>query len=303
MNQKRSTRPVIVRRAVSASGTLVHHARTLVFVPLLATIIVGGTYWGWQVVRQSGAERSEYRIDPSDIEISPEPKWIRGQNLLSEIIRNASLDQRMSILDDRVTERIGLAFAGHPWVERVVGVEKYHPARIKVSLVYREPVAVVAGKGHEFPIDRNGISLPVQDFAPSELIRFAKIRGVPVQHRVKNGEPWGDSRVYGAAKIADAFGAGWRDFDLVAIEPSSQPIRDHRDVYTYELVTRNGVRIPWGPQYLEPHPREPTAHDKTERLRAYVDQFGTLDGASLKSVEENETTQTATRTDAEYRER
>ena len=62
------------------------------------------------------------------------PAWIHT-DVKAEVIRNASLDAALSVLDDNLTVNIAQAFALHPWVAKVTRVSKHHPARVKVEVV------------------------------------------------------------------------------------------------------------------------------------------------------------------------
>ncbi|MEK6248721.1 MAG: hypothetical protein N2C12_11115 [Planctomycetales bacterium] len=263
---------LLFRRLTGAAMTFGRHTRTLVLFPVMATLVAGGIYLGWQVLRQS----DEYLVSPKDIELAPPPRWVDRDVLLGEIVRDASLDDRLSLLDDRLTERINMAFRAHPWVESAEA-EKFHPARIKVQIVYREPVAVVSSNDQLIPIDKNGIRLPAEDFTLDELRQFARLDLLSISHQVRDGEIWDDPRILGGATIAAAIGEEWLPFGLAAIQPAAQPIVDHPQAYTYMLVTRSGARIPWGPQFLKAHATEPTAEEKMDRLKAYVKKNGPLD--------------------------
>jgi hypothetical protein len=280
----------------------VRQASLLVLVPLLLTGLGTAIYWGWQVVRQSAPLSAEYGLRPGDIEIVPESKWLDRDELLKKVVHGASLDDRLSVLDPGLNERISLAFRDHPWVEQVVRVEKFQPPRIRVALVYREPIAIVeaAATGHSeaalpYVVDRHGIYLPVENFVrePAVLQGLARIRNAPPRPPAA-GKRWKDGRVRGGAKIAAAFGPLWGDFSLLAIEPSPQPILGSTETYDYDLVTRGGKRIGWGPQYVDAEldsdsrADEPTAEAKVARLKNYVTQHRIdLDGNPLAPPRNN----------------
>ena len=76
------------------------------------------------------------------------------KDICREVFRDASLDRPLSILDDGLVEKIRSAFALNPWVAKVNSVRKYHPARVKVDLVYRRPVCVVEIGTERHPVDR-----------------------------------------------------------------------------------------------------------------------------------------------------
>jgi hypothetical protein len=266
------------------------HAKGLLLVPLLLTVVIAGIYWRWQVLRQTAPTSTHYGITPADIEVVPRSDWIDRHDLLRKVVRDASLDDRLSLLDADLTERISLALRDHPWVKRVKRVEKFHPPRIKVTIEYRKPVAMVvrpdgAGPSDEFVVDSNGIRLPVTDYVVDRkpLEYLAQIRNVPM-NVPPIGKQWEDGRVVGAAEIASAIGPFWKDFSLLAIEPSAQPVPGSTHTYTFDLVTRGGQKIPWGRQPVgeaidSDVAPEPTADSKVQKLKNYVEKHGVdLDG-------------------------
>ncbi|NIL98767.1 MAG: hypothetical protein GTO53_12615 [Planctomycetales bacterium] len=272
-------RPLRVAGLAKILATLIDHARALVLIPILIIVVAAAGYWGWRTAWRTGLTADEYRLTPEDIKVCTASKWIDARRLKASVIQDASLDQPMSILDRRLTARIASAFAAHPWVARVARVEKFHPASVEVDLVYREPVAVVVTQARRIPVDSLGVRLPSEDFTPDQLQAFPAILGIGDTRRDWIGNAWGDPRVAGAAQIAAALVSDWADLDLAGIVPSQMPV-DGANVFRYELRTRQGTRVPWGRQYLTPHETEPTAAEKSQRLKRYAEIYGTLDGLS-----------------------
>src|SRR5690606_21763453 len=163
------------------------------------------------------------------------PAWIHT-DIKTEVIRDASLDGALSILDDGLTRRIANAFELHPWVARVHRVSKRHPARVEVDLVYRQPVAMVAVSGGLWPVDADGTLLPSEDFSPAEARKYPRIARVESHPANPAGKNWGDVHVVGAAQIARALAPHWQNLKLYRV---LAPVRGlgTRDVdgYTYEL--------------------------------------------------------------------
>lgn len=252
----------------------------LALMVMLLVIVIGGSYWGWQLLQKRGLNDDQYRVDAEDIVVTTESEWIAAHDLKAQVLRDASLDEAISILDDNVAERVALAFKAHPWV-REVRAEKFHPARIEVTIVYREPVAVVTTGNRLLPVDQEGVLLPIENFPPYRLLRFAQINGDLVGSPPAAGLAWHDTRVAAAATIAAAFVGTWHEFGLAEIAPSALPVADEDDVFTFELVTAAGMRIPWGRQYLQLHDGEPSAAEKRDRLKRYIDLNGDLDGLSF----------------------
>jgi hypothetical protein len=264
-----------VRRVVRGTS---RHFEVLALAVMLLVIVVGGSYWGWQLLQQRGLNDNQYRVDADDIFITTESEWVESQNLKAEVMRDASLDEPVSILDDNLAERVALAFKAHPWVREVRRVEKFHPARVEVTVVYRDPVAVVAVGERLLPVDQEGVLLPIENFAPYRLLQFPKISGDRLGSSPVAGGLWSDSRVAAGAAIATVLAGTWREFGFMEIVPSALPIADEDDVFTFELVTSAGTRIFWGRQYLDDRADEPSAKAKHERLERYIDRNGDLEG-------------------------
>lgn len=252
-----------------------------VFVVLLLAAACGiGGYMLWKQVGPTALSAEEYWVDTGDIDVQPQPQWLTSEDLLKQVTRDASLEQRQNLLDKKLVERIGLAFAAHPWVEEVVRVEKFYPARIEVQLKYRQPVAAVVVGRERLPIDAYGVVLPAENFPPAELHKFPKVTGVLTQPAQAAGVAWSDNAVLGAAIIAEAFGDQWHALGLAEIYCMSR--RSTRGIEnSFVLVTRGGAKIPWGSQPLRKEPVSGlSAEEKVGRLKTYVEEHGSLDGVA-----------------------
>ena len=181
-------------------------------------------YTVWREVRASVLSSPDYFVGPQDVEISPPPEWIRS-DIRAEVFRSASLDGRLSIMDDTILDRIRGAFSLHPWIAKVRRVSKHHPAKVRVELEYRQPVLMVEAPDELLPVDAQGIVLPRGDFSPVEKSRFPKLTGVNTGPLGAAGERWGDARVAGAAEIAGAIGPAWQDLKLAEIVPAFVSVR------------------------------------------------------------------------------
>ena len=95
------------------------------------------------------------------------------------------------MLDDGLPARLSAAFAKHPWVERVEGVEVEAGRKVRVRLTYRTAVLRVQGSGDaQWAVDANGIRLPtaaVDDALPL-------LGGDVPPPTGQEGRPWGDDR-------------------------------------------------------------------------------------------------------------
>src|SRR5262249_62336389 len=99
--------------------------------------------------------------------------------LLEAVLSPGRLPARFPLLADGVPERLPAAFAQHPWVARVDGVELAPPRTVRVRLAYRQPALAVevtpdlAGAvTSPVPLraaDEQGILLPKRASIPDDL--------------------------------------------------------------------------------------------------------------------------------------
>jgi hypothetical protein len=263
---------------------------------LLVAGLSGGAYYGWQRVGPQITQGPEYLLEPERIEITPPPPWIRS-DVRAETIRDGGLSG-LSILDRELTVKIARAFSLHTWVEDVRRVRKEHPARVVVDLVYRQPVAMVEVTMNDrpglLPVDVHGVLLPPGDFSAEQARDYLRVSLADATPAGPVGTPWGDLRVGGAARIAAVLQEHWKRLGLyrVAVEQTAPP-RTAPNETVYILTTRRGAHVVWGSA-----PQTDSVADvkgalaKVERLVAYVEQHGPLDG--LNSGAHIDLTQVAT---------
>jgi hypothetical protein len=159
-------------------------------------------------------------------------------------------------------------------------VQKYHPARVKVDLVYRRPVCVVEIGDHRHPVDSEGVLLPSEDLSTTEAARYPRLVRIDRELGMLVGRRWNDPRVAGAAEIADAFGLAWEKLGLELIVPLYAAGADRVRDCSYELVTRGGTKILWGRAPNSAFPGESSPAEKVGRLQEYHKEHGTLEGTS-----------------------
>lgn len=258
----------------------------------LFVIIVAGFSVAGVVVWPQIEERLMYNEDlwlqAEAIEVNPQPSWIRV-DVRDEVLRDASLDGSISILNPALAQRVAEAFALHPWVEEVIQVQKNHPAGVTVELKYRQPACMVrvsgrlfpAGPGGEriadglYPVDVQGIFLPPDDFSPIEAARYPRLLGANSIPVGPPGTRWGDTTVHDGARIAAVLVKDWRRYDLERIEPVPTTQRSH-DYLTFDLVTKSGTRVHWG---FAPRPGpagETVTREKLSQLDRYAEEHGSL---------------------------
>jgi len=268
-----------------ARRLLVPRARVVV-----ALVVVGLLGWGlhgvWQHFAPQISQRDSYLLADARITISALPEWITG-DVRSEVVRNARLDGRLSVLDDAFAQVVEDAFVLHPWVESVDRITKSYPAGVHVELTYRRPVAVVElvfqSVVRLVPIDRYGVHLPSADVPDIRKRYLPRIGGVVDRPPV--GQPWTDLRVLGAAELAEQLAPVWETLHLVDILPSARAeIREEHRYFIFDLITRGGTRIVWGAAPGAAPPSEDKLAAKLDRLRSCVERYGPLDSVRGPAV-------------------
>ena len=175
--------------------------RGVVIAAAIVVVTTGMAYAVWQQVRGHVLSSAQYQIDPANILITPLPAWIRS-DVKDEVIRQASLDEPLSLLDRDLTVRMASAFAAHPWIAHVERVSKRFPSGVEVVVTYRRPVAMVEVADGALPVDAEGVVLPTGDFKPGEADHYPRIGEIHTSPAGLIGSHWGDTAVTGAAEIA-----------------------------------------------------------------------------------------------------
>lgn len=226
----------------------------------------------------------QYLLVTSQIEITPPPHWV-PHDLAEQATRRAGLPDELSLLDKDVTRRVAAAFEQHPWVKGQVRVSTSVPARMRVDLEYREPVAMVrviqAGKIGLFPIDADGTLLPSADFAPAEIAKYPVIENISLPPSSAAGTVWKDVGVLGAARLAVELKPFWEQFGFQSIlAPANLDRKLAWDDLNLRLSTRGGSRVIWGRPPGAKHPGELPADKKIERIKFYLRHHGPFDSAT-----------------------
>jgi hypothetical protein len=219
-------------------------AAIAVVLVLAASLYGGLKVWNW--LEGDVLTRPEHSLEPHQIRITPVPPWIRA-DVKAEALRDSSLDEKLSMLDEQLVERLARAFAMHPWVARVERIAKQYPGRVSIELVYRRPTAMVEVPGGLFPVDEAGVLLPSGDFSTADVGNYPRVAGIETQPLGPAGSSWGDRNVADGAKIAAALREYWHAWRLHSIRPAAA-FHDQRRVgqSQFEIVTQAGTVIPWG---------------------------------------------------------
>ena len=260
--------------------------RGLVLAALVLAIAVGGAAYAWQRWGPPAAA-AEYAVTPEQIAVTPRPPWIHA-DVKAEVLRSAAI-QRLSLRDRNLVGHLAAAFSLHPWVAKVVRVEKRYPAAVNVEVEYRRPVAAVEvadrGEAGLVFIDAASVVLPSADFAPGQAKDYLRIAAGESATASVYGTPWGSERIAGAARLAALWGQRWQPLGLYRIDAAFSPSGG----LLYELRTRRGVRIVWGPAPGSESTQDPSAEQRIAALEQYVHDKGPLErdgGPSLLDLRE-----------------
>ncbi len=247
---------------------------------ILAIAVVAAVFFGsrllWRMVREHVETRPEYQAAVDNIQITPLPAWIHT-DVKTEVIRDAGLPAELSILDDRLIDRLKQAFALHPWIARVDKVERSYPNHIQVEVVYRRPVAMVEVRGGLLPIDAEAVLLPTADFSPAEAENYLRISGASSSPLGPLGTAWADPAVAASAKLAALLQPVWSQLQLRRIRIRNLIAPSGAQMMYLELATRSGTTFVWGPAPDTEAPQEPTAAEKLSRLKQLAGKQGSLD--------------------------
>jgi hypothetical protein len=126
-----------------------------------------------------------------------------------------------------------------------------------------------------FPIDIEGVLLPTADFSPHEAARYPRLSNAPLSVEPPAGSVWREQRVFAAARLAAVLGDVWEELNLEQFEPLDEPSASPLD---FQLLTKKGSRVFWGPAPAEDEASQALAKAKIARLKQYVSERGALEG-------------------------
>jgi hypothetical protein len=257
--------------------------RWVVACVVLAVAIGLGWNAIWQQVRSHVQVDPQYQLTADRLHLSNVPAWIRS-DIRAEVLRNASLDASLSLLDDDLTVRLAHAFALNPWVAKVVRVSKA-TGGVNVELEYRRPVAMVQVPGGVFPIDRQAILLPNEDFTSADVKQYPRITDVASEPTSPVGSVWRDARLAGAASLAEMLLDHWQPLKLqrISVLPLANADGAGR-TSGYAIYTESGTQIRWGRSPAEKSANEMPAQDKLATLLQFNQEHGSLEGKEGRQV-------------------
>ncbi|GAB4131579.1 hypothetical protein JCM17478_02230 [Thermopirellula anaerolimosa] len=259
-----------MRSAVSRFG----RAAAALALAVLALLAFWNLLW-----KQAGAQLAidpRYRLTAENLDIPDFPEWIH-HDLRPEILAYLRESDRISVLDDNLTEQIYRAASAHPWIAAVSEVRLAFPARVQIVCEYRKPVAMVRVPEGLLPVDAKGVLLPTRDFTPQEAARYPRIEGIATPPSDIAGRPWGDPRVEAAAELAEILSPHWAQWQLARIIPSQSDSPGSVPI-SLELQTRGGSQVIWGSPPSVGRVDEAPTELKIRRLDIYFKEHGSLEG-------------------------
>lgn len=157
--------------------------------------------------------RDRYRVRFADIRCDVPPGHNR-ETFLMEVRYVGAAPESFQLLDRDLSDMLSAAFASHPWVEAVDGVEIHPPRDVSVRLRFRKPVLMVKLlNGERRLVDRNCVLLPISDHA-GDLPVLIAAANVP---QVAAGQVWDEPDVKRAVELVrrqpltrlEKTGVGW----------------------------------------------------------------------------------------------
>ena len=212
-----------------------------VMIALSCAAFIAWQHWGPTVV-----VNPHYKLTADAIDVTPQPDWI-NRDVKSQVVTDVLLDQ-LSLLDPQVTIRVARAFEEHAWVSKVRRVSKQVPARVIVELDYRQPIVMVEAVGGGFwPVDKEGVLLPPDEFSPDQTRDFLRVFANNSQPAGPVGKSYGDGRVLGATAIAEVLENDWRELNLEKIVARTTNALGRKLAEPeFDLYSKLGTRILWG---------------------------------------------------------
>ena len=255
-----------------------YHPGRSFFVVLIAVVIVVVLVGLWSIGRSRLRHDEKFVLRVNDMQLLPDqPSWIK-ENVLQSVVKQHNLEE-LYLDDGNLTKQLADAFTLHSWILCVESVEK-SPTGVQVRVNYRKPVAMVEVKfndrPHVLPIDAGGTVLPPGDFNGDDISNYLRIAADHLRPSGNVGDPWGDAKVAGAAKLAGLFDSiAWKEMGLYRIEVTMNP-RDSTAVYYLVMKEHPEIRVLWGSEPGQETGEEQIAPEKLAELTAFYRANKTL---------------------------
>ncbi len=263
--------PTWLDQMLAAYRSLPGAALLFAVVPLLILGYAGWFYWGAEHLN-----RALYAVKLENLIVTPQPQWILKSKVREEVYQNHSLSQ-VHLLDSDATATIARAFDAHAWVQSTFRVTKMGGGRVQVDLIYREPIAMVFFQQHEsekpgaYPVDREGIVLPPEDFTEQQVGNYFLIYAQGAEPKSEDsGMPFGDSRISDALQLCQWLLPKRDSLGLKTIYVNQDKEVGTITPWTLSIATRDSKFIEWGHAPGKESNDEPSAEDKLLRMERWL---------------------------------
>ncbi len=230
---------------------------------LVAGLLLAGALELGRRAREQLTPGPRHTVAFASIECTP-PAPLSREDFLGEVQYLAGLPDRLNLLDERLSERLVRAFAGHPWVQAVQRLDLSAAPKVRVQLRYRTPVLAVPRGGALRAVDGGGVLLP----ATAATDGLPVFRGRTLGPNGPEGTVWNDPALLAAARTASFLRAQQDQLKLIAVQHSASGL---------VLSTPAGSRVLWGHAPGAETADEAAAAQKLERLLSYCQRHGDLD--------------------------
>ncbi len=220
--------------------------------------------------RQWVHQQPIYQLKFTDIELDPPcPKFIKlgPAGLLEQVRKRAKRPESLSVPAEDA-EEIRTDFKHSPWVARADRVAKLTPNRLRVQLVYREPVARIRSTGAY--VDAMNVVLPAHEIDVKEVGTLFWIIDEDNLSRIKEGSDKGlvprlvpgqehpGVNLRNAALLAGFLKRQMMQLDLK--DNPARPVSIHSEHLYVETADRS--LLFWGDPPGSEKPGAPTAPEK-----------------------------------------
>ncbi len=227
-------------------------------------------------------KKPEYQVNFGSLTTAQLPSWA-GERVRSSIQKDLS-GKQVSLLDDRMAERVREVYEQNPWVREVKSVSRTLDG-VNVKAELRKPVAAIRGPGTRwYLVDRSGTRLPgaYRNF-PDQFGNVYLVTGFTTTPP-DPGETWNDPRVPNAARLAAVLkytGINEKmDINKLQVKGNDADWNNGRG----QIIIRTEENVPvyWGRPPGQGGPGEPDVKQKLENLRRVLQ--GAPDLIGLKKV-------------------
>ena len=239
---------------------------------LLVVVLLGGgavaAYLGqgWLENRIADEQATLIRAELTDT-----PPWL-GAARADELRRTIAALVAPDPMDRASLTRVAGVLADNPWVASVNRVERGFDGVVSVSLVFREPVALVEARDGYHLVDGEGRRLPgVYPFEQLETLGLPALVGVRAAPPPE-GQVWPGDDVQSGLSLAKLMaGTPWAT-QVRAVDVRNAGGRVDRQAPYLSIATAHGV-VRWGRAPGEESIYEPAAEQKLAMLGQVAGKF------------------------------